>query len=225
MSVRFNLSYARLIPAFGVLVALAIVAAPSLQAQPGGMGMMNRPQMASGLLAMEEVQKELELTDEQVEEIVAAAQQLNDDFRAAMREAFTNGEDTAEIAKEFKEQDDEIVAKLNDDQKKRLKQLLYQRMDIAVLRDAEVAGALGLSDDQKTAIDEAFTSMQEKMQELFQSGDREAMREKMGELRTELSEAVMGQLTDEQKSKLDELKGEAFQFPERRRGGERRSDF
>jgi hypothetical protein len=212
-------------PAFVVLVAGAILSAPSLMAQPGGMGMMNRPQMASGLLALEEVQKELEMTESQIEEIVSAAQQLNDDFRAAMRDAFTSGEDIAEIAKEFKEQDDELVAKLDDKQKTRLKQLLYQRMDIAVLRDADVAAALALTDDQKTAIDDAFASMQEKMQEMFQSGDREGMREKMGELRTELSETVMGQLTDEQKTKLDELKGEAFQFPERRRGGERRSDF
>lgn len=187
--------------------------------------MMNRPQMASGLLAMEEVQKELEMTEGQVEEIVAAAQQLNDDFRAAMREAFTSGEDIAEIAKEFKAQDDELVAKLDDKQKTRLKQLMYQRMDIAVLRDADVAAAIALTDDQKTAIDDAFASMQEKMQEMFQSGDREGMREKMGELRTELTETVMGQLTDDQKAKLDELKGAAFQFPERRRGGERRSDF
>lgn len=225
MSASFVLSCVRFLPALGVLVALSIVSASSVVAQPGGMGMMNRPQMASGLLVMEEVQKELEMTEEQIEEIVAAAQQLNDDFRAAMREAFTNGEDVEELTKEFKEQDDELVAKLDDDQKKRLKQLSYQRMDVAILRDADAVAALALTDDQKTAIDDAFASMQEKMQEMFQSGDREGMREKMGELRTELTEAVMGQLTDEQKAKLDELKGEAFQFPERRRGGEKRSDF
>lgn len=226
---KFDLRFisVRSISTMAAVTAVCLVFASDAQAQRGG-GMFGRgPQLMSSLLSMEEVQKELELTDEQKEEVVVPAAQLNDEMRAEMREL--RGADSGEIAdfvKEMREQEGEIIAKLNDDQKGRLKQLFYQRLGAALLLDEGAQKDLELTDDQVEKITQASTSMREKAMELFQSGGGEGMREKMTELMEEMQKTLDSVLTEEQNEKLVDLKGEEFKFPERQqRGGGQRSDF
>jgi Spy/CpxP family protein refolding chaperone len=226
---KFDLRFisVRSISMMTAVAAVCLVFVSDANAQRGGGGFGRGPQLMSSLLSMEEVQKELELTDEQIEEVVAPAAQLNDDLRAEMREL--RDADPSEIAalvKEMREEEGEIIAKLNDDQKNRLKQLNYQRMGPRLLTDEGAQKDLELTEDQIAKITEASAAMREKAMELFQSGGGEGMREKMDELQEEMQKTLDSILTDEQNEKLVELKGEEFKFPERQpREGGRRSDF
>lgn len=219
-------------------VAIVCLFASEASAQRGGRGMGQMMQMltrlASPILAMDEVQEELEFTDEQKEEIGAKAKEMSESLMGDFREAMSGGGDSdmsaiEELVDEMVEKESEIIGKLNDDQKKRLKQLQYQRMAMGIFENEAAAKELGLSDDQKTTIKDANEAMQTKrreaMQEAMESGDRGAVREIMQELAEELQKTVMDALTDEQKEKLEEMKGEDFEFPRRGRRGGRRSDF
>jgi hypothetical protein len=203
-------------------------------AQRGGfMQMMGGMQLDSAILAIKEVQEELKFTDEQMEEIGKKAAELNDTLRSEMREIMMGGGDRSEIdelMEELREEEQEFIALLNDDQKNRLKELRYQRMGTAMYQDEDVQTALGLSDDQKQAIEDAVQSsmdaMQDAMAEARDSGDFGSIRGKMQEMQKELAESLEGILSDKQKEQVVAMKGKVFEFPERRarrRGG--RSDF
>jgi Spy/CpxP family protein refolding chaperone len=211
--------------------------APSLEAQGrGGFGMMGgRPQLKSGLLTMEEVQEELELTDEQIEEVVGPATELNDSFRSEMRAMFQEGgadpEEIEELLKELREEEKPLIEKLEESQRERLNQLYYQRIGTQIYRDEEAAAALELTDEQKTSIEEILDGAREKMMSAMQElrdggGDREGARETFQKIGEETEKSLADVLTEEQRKKVEEMKGEAFEFPQRQgREGGRRSDF
>ena len=147
-----------------IAMAFVLLAATSSQvmAQRGGfMRMMGGGQeLDSTLLAMTEVQDELNFTDEQKEEIGDQAQEILDAMRSEMRDAFMGGggdreammETIQEIMADLRDEEKDIIGKLDDDQKKRLTQLRYQRMGNAMYQDKKVQEALKLKDSQKEAI-------------------------------------------------------------------------
>jgi Spy/CpxP family protein refolding chaperone len=227
-----------------VTVVAAVVAATaswcvSAQAQErgrgGGMfGGRGGGQLKSSLLTIEEVQQELKLTDEQIEGVVAKAEALNEKMRSemrALREDEAGEDEMNELMNELRDEDKTIVAELNDEQNARLTQLWFQRMGVAAYQNEEFQAAIELTDDQKAKVEEIFASGREKMQEAMreaeESGDREGIRETMQTLMTEQEESLAEILTDEQKEKLEEVKGAPFEFPRRQRGGggRQRSDF
>ena len=223
---------------FHILVcSFAMVAmffASDLMAQRGGfMRMMGGGvQLDSSLLAMKEVQKELEFTEDQTEKIGAKASELNDALRSEMREIMQGGGDMSEVEDviaELKEEEKEILALLNDDQMARLTQLRYQRMGTAMYSDKDVQEALGLSDDQKQTIADAVEDNQQEMQDAMEeardSGDFGSIRGIMTDLQKKLTESVTAALTDDQKEMVTEMKGEEFEFPQPQRRRRGRSDF
>lgn len=225
MRLNLRLISVRSVSMLAAVTAVTLVFVSQANAQRGfGRG---GAQLMSGLLSIEEVQKELELTEEQLEEVVAPAAQLNDEFRAEVRSIMQGGGDPSEIAdlaKEMREEEAEFIAKLNDDQRARLKQLFYQRLGTGVFMDEGAQKELELTDEQKEKIAEANTTMREAMMDLRQSEDREAAMEKMQSLQEDLQKTLDSILTEAQTAKLAEMKGEAFEFPQRQRGGQR-SDF
>ena len=224
----------------GSFALLAMCLVTEAQAQRGG-GMMRMMrggmQLDSAMLAMEAVQKELDLSEEQIEKIGKEAAKINEAMRSEMRELFQDaGGDRAEmedamkeLMDELREEEKEIVALLNDDQKKRLQQLRYQRMGVAMYQDEAVQDALELSDSQKQDIDDAIDANQEALQDAMaearDSGDFGSIRGTMTDLQKELAETLQGLLTDEQKEMVVDMKGEEFKFPERQNRRRQRSDF
>jgi len=225
-----------------IATAFVLLAATSSQAmaQRGGfMRMMGGgQQLDSTLLAMTEVQDELDFSDEQKEEIGDQAQEILDAMRSEMRDAFMGGggdreammETIQEIMEDLREEEKEIVDKLNDDQKKRLTQLRYQRMGNSMYQDKTVQKTLKLSDSQKEAIDDAFAANQENLEEAMadarESRDFGAMQSAMADAQKDLAATLNDLLDKKQQKQAEEMKGEEFEFPEpqrRRRGG--RSDF
>lgn len=231
----------------------------------GGFGMMGGGRMA--LLAIEEVQKELKLTPDQI----AAIEKLREEMRPqrgggpggaggapggrgrrgaapggnndaqlvtpgrfiltqdqppGQRRGGGGGQLTEEQRQQFREQaearqkqeKEKLAAILKPEQMKRLEELVLQRQGSGVLGNAEVAAALGITDEQKERIaktrQESMEANREQMRELAQGGDREAARAKMTELRKAADDKVYAVLTDAQRKKLDGMLGTPFKFPE-----------
>lgn len=222
-------------------VSMLAIFSAEAQAQGGGRsGMLMRMMMGSGsqlkseLLAMEQVQDEIKLTDEQKETVVAKAKELFGEFQTEQREIMQAGGDASEVQnllEDIQKEEKEIVASLNDDQKKRLSQLMVQRMGNAAFQNAKFAKKLGITDEQKDKIKEAFSTasetMQTAMEEARETRDFGAIRAAMTDMQKNLTESIMGSMDDKQKSKYKEMCGEKFEFPQRRRrgGGSQRSDF
>ncbi len=223
---------------FAVLCAVVLFAICTSDSSAQDFGRMmrimsgSRGQLHSELLAMEEVQKELKLTEEQVKDIAELASEINSEWR---QEAFAilraDGEQSEvdELLKDLQEEEKDLVAKLDDEQKKRLKQLMIQRMGNRLFQRKDIVKKLSITDEQNKEIQKAFDEsrkeMGKAMEEAQESGDFQGIRTVMQDFENGLTKSLMGILTDEQKSMLEEMKGKAFEFPQRRRGRRGRSDF
>lgn len=239
---------------FSLFAMVALTFATAVEAQErgqrrgqrgGGMGMASR----TALLRVEAVQKELELNDEQKEainELRSGGRQRGDggsdsadgqsrdgrgsDAQGGQRQGRGGGGRTAEqVEAEMKA----VAEILTDDQVQRLTEIFVQVAGAGAFLDPVIAKKLEVSDEQMESIREIQGSMRERMMDAFSSGggDRDAMREIFNEVRAEIEKEMLDVFSDDQKKKLEELKGEAFEMPEGAlrggRGGGRggRTDF
>ncbi len=181
----------------------------------GGMGMsMGSALEVLGLLRVEEVQKEVGLSPEAYKQIQEAMPDLRSLFQA----------DESERAAKLKEANakaqDLIDEALSPKQQTRLLGLLVQQQGMRAVSNEMVAKQIGLdaakTEEIKAVITKSNEGMRDKMREAFGSGDRNKMREMFEDMRKETDAAIAAKLTDAQKKALEELKGDAFTFPERR---------
>jgi len=184
-----------------------------------------------GTSIRDDVSKEIKLTDDQKTKIT----KIQDDQRQKMMDMFQGGgidfQDKEAMAKvrktigdQMKASEKEINTVLNDDQKKRLRELWIQRTGISVITDETVQKDLGLSDDQKAKIKSlqdksqaAQESLGEKMrnQEIDFQGMRDAMDKNNKVMKDELAKV----LTTDQAAKLKTLGGAEFKFDDGNGGG------
>ncbi len=157
------------------------------------------------LLGVKEVQDALKLTDEQKTKIT----DLNDKVREEVRSAMQDGGGREKVQKLMDETTAKVKEILDEGQQKRLLGIFVQVNGANAVANPEVAKELNVTDDQKKKIEEIRQKNMDSMRGLRdQSGDREAMREKMTKLRDEESKAMLAVLTDAQQKQLEELKGE-----------------
>ncbi len=213
--------------------AVLVASAGNAMAQRGGGGPGGRGTGGTGgrgtsglqLLQSEQVQKELELVDDQKE----ALKKISESMRTDMREMFTGmqGLSSEERTKKFEEmrgkmetKQKEYQAKVDEvllpNQRDRLKQITMQVSGNSALTSDDAVKALGLTDDQKEKIKKIGEDARTEMRTLFQGGgqgtDRTAQQEKMDKMRKDTEEKIMAVLTSEQKAKLEELKGKKFEI-------------
>lgn len=233
------------------LAALGVCATMAAQTPPNSGGARSRNFMGGfggiGLLRAEKVQKELKLSDEQKTKL----QELSERIRSQFRERFSGTDNLSqeERRKRFEEirqqmQADsqrrleamrkEIATILQPEQLKRWRQIELQQEGPTALLRPEVAESVGVTEDQKTKIEEINKETQDKLQSLFQDirgGDPQTREERMSQLRekakkvrTEGDGKAMALLNPEQKKKLVEMMGEPFEMeritPMPRRGGD-----
>lgn len=174
------------------------------------------------LLSNEQVQKELELTTEQVADLG----KLRESQQTQMRESFSGLRDLSEEERRAKfeelrpkleaaqkESREKLLEILLPHQQERLKQISLQLRGPAAIDDPEVASELKITDEQKEKLASTRETLREKMQALFREGaGGEGMREKFQALRKENEEALLGVLTAEQRERLEKLKGEKFEL-------------
>lgn len=121
---------------------------------------------------------------------------------------------------------------LDETQMQRLGQILLQTIGVGALRNPKITEKLGIDEEQAQAIgatqQAARQDMRKQMRDLFDAsaGDFEGMRDKIMELRKEMQETVLDELSEEQRTKFAEMQGEAFELPPealfRARGGGQR---
>ncbi len=196
-----------------------------------------------GLLRMDAVKEELKITDAQQEEIDRIAEEARNappgDFQfdrdaspeeraeqfAAMREAATQREEEVRT---------KLSGVLDDTQNARLLGIWVQRVGLDALSNETVAAKIGLTDDQKAQLESlreeqrrAFTPRGDRPQpvegERPPRGEGENPFARFAEQRREAEEKTMAVLTDEQKTKLEELKGEEVEFPRPQFGNRERN--
>jgi Spy/CpxP family protein refolding chaperone len=225
--------------AAGLVVVAVAVQTASAQDRGRRGGGFGRGASELRLLNSPQVQKELDLLDEQKKDI----QKLIDDSRAQMRDAFSGLRDLsreerrekfAEMREKMRSMNEKLQKELNEvllpHQQDRLKQIALQLQGNQALSNPEVAAKLGLSDKQKDQLAQVQEEGREKMREMFTSareagGDREAMREKFAQMREDLDKQIEGVLTADQKRKLEEMRGEPFELDRSQlRGGRDRGD-
>jgi hypothetical protein len=228
----------------GMILLVGSIAATAM-AQPGGgrgpgggMGMFGGPGGGSGamLLGMTEVQKELNVTDEQKKQVT----DLLTESRQKMREAFSgfNFQDFQNLTQEEQQKQrdemrkkmeaatkgiDEKVAKILDDkQVERLHQLQLQQQGAMALTRPEIAEKLKLSEDQQTKIKkiqaDARTASRPNFSQDMTQEERQAAFQKMRDTMTKAQKDMLAVLNDDQMLDWTKMCGKEFKFPQLGRG-------
>jgi len=196
------------------------------------------------LLTSPEVQKDLELVDDQVTQLKA----IGEDVRAKVQKEFSGIRDLprdqrrakfAEMQAKIKPITDEAIKKVQEvllpHQVDRLKELSIQVRGVAALADAKVQEDLGLSADQKTKLTKIQEGAQTSIRALFDGMDNldaDARRAKFAENREKVqkmikdaSDEALNVLSTDQKDKLEKMKGKILPnitYPQQQRGGPQR---
>jgi hypothetical protein len=224
-----------------VLAGLLLAAPAFTQAQgPGGGGRRGGfgrgPAGAAGLLMMEEVQKELGVTEEQKTELTKVMEtlrpaggpggfnreeldKLTEEERAKRREEITK-----QMEELSKKADESIKAALKPEQWTRLSELRLQRDGVRALSRAEVQTQLGLTDEQKAKVKSLNdaqgqgTNGGRNFREMSDEERAKAM-EEMTARREAYEKGLTEVLTPEQHATWTKLQGAKFEFPQRGFGG------
>jgi Spy/CpxP family protein refolding chaperone len=172
-----------------------------------------------GLIQQQEVQREIELSEEQEAELQTLGETVRDEIRGEMQGMFQNMRDLTdeerqarfdEIRARFEEINKDVEARMQKvlmpHQFDRLKQIELQarieRGGAAALTEGELADTLGLTESQRDAIRERAEQVQQDLQE------------KISQLRLEARNQLLEVLTAEQRAKLEAMMGAQFTLPE-----------
>jgi Spy/CpxP family protein refolding chaperone len=205
----------------GVLVGLGLAQRPGF---PGGFG-----GSTGALLRNEGVQKELKLSEDQIEKVKKATQEVQEKFKGDFEKL--KGLDKAEAREKFgelfkkigAETDKAVSGILKPEQAKRLRQIQLQQMGSQAFSEEDVVKALKITDDQKEKIKTIREDAGKEMRELFKGGNFEEAQKKMAALRKETMEKVQAVLSADQKKAWKDLTGEPFEVKfERRPFGKKR---
>jgi hypothetical protein len=180
---------------------------------------------------MEEVQKEVGVTKEQIEKIRTAMselgggrgpggagggnrtnfQDMSEEERAKFREEFQK-----QAEERAKKADEILKANLDAKQLARLEELRIQREGAGALARTEVAAKLKLTDDQKEKIKTALESGQMDFRAIGRDASQEDRQKAMEEFRAKREKAnadALAVLTADQTAALEAMKGAKFEFP------------
>jgi hypothetical protein len=171
------------------------------------------------LATLPEVESDTKLTADQK----ALAKSLKEKLDAKRAEMFQGGggggggnqEARAQLTKLTSDLDTEFAAKLDDAQKKRFNGLILQVNGVGAIADEQISQALGLSADTvkklKDVVQENNNARREAMQSA-QGSSREEMMETMRKLNEKSDAALLAVLSDEEKKKVEELKGSKLEI-------------
>lgn len=227
----------------GLAVLLAVAMAVTSHAQPpqGGRGGMMGRGMGGGnplmLLANDQVQEELKLTDDQKGKLRV----MGEKAMAEMRERFSGMRDLseeerrakfAEMQKEGEQRNKQIEAQLKEvlttEQSERLGQIRLQQQGMMAVGTPDVAKALGITEEQKEKLQAAGQEIQEKMRGMWQQVqdlEGEQRGQKMQQLSQEIGQAaeqkVKEILSTEQWETFQKMRGEPLKLERRGFGGQR----
>lgn len=184
------------------------------------------------LVANEAVQKDLNLTDEQVGDVKTLGDQVREEMRSAFTGGFGGQDQSDEERAKAREKMAESMKKVNDKfqpkldgildapQHGRLKQIQLQASGAQAYQNADVVAALKISKDQQEKLAAITKDFEGKQRELFPRGGAgggggerpnfEEIMKKVTELNATRDKQLAEVLTADQKAELEKLKGKAF---------------
>lgn len=187
---------------------------------PGGRG-------PGSMLLNENVQKELNLSEDQVKKIKEAAEKVQashkEELDALGKADRSEGREKRQslFRTMSQETDKQVKEILTPEQQTRYEEIRLQMRGARAFEDAEVQSKLKLTDEQKSSIKTILEDSAKEMRSIRESAgeDRQAIGQKMMALRKETMEKITGVLNDEQKKTWTKLTGKHFDF-----SGGRRTD-
>jgi len=217
-----------------VLVGIAVTAwAQEGQRRRRGRSMMGgRGSDSIRLLARPEVQKELELVDEQKEKLKKLGEELRENIRkdfaavGELKDEEARRKKWQEIRQKYEEQAKEMRKKVETillpHQVDRLKEIQIQAQGARALGSAEVAKALGITDEQKGKLEKIREEIRGQIGKLWQGIrdlDEEQRRAKIEENRNKMRDIIekakkdaLGVLSDEQRKTFEKMQGKKFEL-------------
>jgi Spy/CpxP family protein refolding chaperone len=172
-----------------------------------------------GLIQQQEVQQEIELSEDQEAELQTLGESIRDEIRNEMQGMFQGMRDLSDEERQAKFDEIRIrFEKLNQNAEARMQKVLMphqfdrlkqidlqsriQRGGAAALTEGELADTLGLSESQRDQIREKSAEVQKDLND------------KIGQLRVEARNQLLEVLTTEQRAKLESMMGAEFSLPE-----------
>jgi Spy/CpxP family protein refolding chaperone len=196
--------------AMAIIAMLGLASAASAQ-QRGGRGFGGGG--TAGLLMIEEVQKELNITTEQKDKLQAALRGERGNTQNLSRE-----ERQKRFEELAKKADETVKSVLDEKQQTRLEELRIQREGASSLERAEVVAKLGLDQAQKDQIKKIQADNASTARFDFQNATAEERQKFMTEARErreKTNTALLAVLTPAQKESFEKMQGEKFTFPRR----------
>ncbi len=179
-----------------------------------------------GLLMMPEVQKEIGLTEQQMQQIQQLMMEQREQMQALMQQMRdATPEQRQKLMEQATQKWDQGMSKiLQPAQKARLRELQLQAEGTSALMRPDVAKELSLSEEQKKKVSDIVQQYRQKQMQLWQQGrgpnvDRQAMFEQMQQLRQQMDKELLGVLTAQQQEQWKKMQGKPFQFPRGPFGG------
>jgi Spy/CpxP family protein refolding chaperone len=217
-----------MLPATALVLGAALVAAAAAQAAEGprrGFGGGGRGSLL-GLLRLEQVQKELKLSEEQMAKVKGIVEKLGAEMKeqyAALGEI----EDREKRRAKMTELSDQLDAKTREElrgvlEREQVMRLYQIRMQVRAVVDSLanrfVADRLKLTDEQKNKLAEIGKETQAKQSEIYgtmrdaSEEQRTEAFQKLRKIRADADEKALGVLTAEQKEAFEKMKGEKIEL-------------
>lgn len=177
------------------------------------------------LLQVEQVKKELKLSEDQI----AKLKKISDDLYASTRQQFgekgqpfADADARAAVEKHVTAARDQVAKVLDEAQISRFKEIILQVCGWDALTDKETAEALKLTSEQQNKIGKIATDSGEKMRGKFEvprGGNAEerakvmsANAKKMQTIFDDSDTVAKGVLTDDQQKTLEKMRGKPFKL-------------
>lgn len=197
-----------------VVLAAVFLATPNAHAQRAGFIRLFRPYHQVALAQIEEVAKDLKLTDEQKDKALELSDTLNEERRELFQKAAGDfdsiREDMAKLNKKIAEGFNEA---LEEPQQKRLQEVFVQANGPTALFDEQVAAALKITKEQQADLQKVRTEGRGAFRDIdWQSLSEKESDAKVDELIAGQDEKYSAVMTDEQRAEFEKLQGEKLKI-------------
>jgi Spy/CpxP family protein refolding chaperone len=175
-----------------------------------GFGRMMGMGMSGMLLERPDVQRELNLTEQQKTQI----RQMQEAMRAAWQEMRNLPPQERRQKMEELRQKNDPTKVLNESQKKRLREIELQAMGPIAFLQPEVADELKLTQEQRSRLQGIVMQQMQQLREQFQGGGfgQGQGAQNFQQIREQMEKQMLEVLTPAQREKWQQMQGKPFQF-------------